>query len=83
MMSHHLLGKFFCALNKENYRPSKMQVGSAVSPNSEKNRLRSTIVQSKLNHLTLRSVESDLLRKVDFTDLIKDLAAKKSRRCHF
>lgn len=48
-----------------------------------KNRLRSTIVQQKLNNLTLMSIESDLLRKVDFTDLIKDFAAKKSRRCHF
>lgn len=48
-----------------------------------KSRLRSTIAQQKLSHLTLMSIESDLLHKVDFTDVIRDFAAKKSRRRHF
>lgn len=45
-----------------------------------KNRLRSTVGQDRLNHLTLMSLESDLVQKLDFSDLIKDFAAKKSRR---
>jgi len=45
-----------------------------------KNRLRSTMGQERLNHLTLMSIESDLVRKLDFSDLVKDFAAKKSRK---
>ncbi|KAF7648423.1 hypothetical protein LDENG_00157160 [Lucifuga dentata] len=48
-----------------------------------KNRLRSTMGQERLNHLTLVSTESDLVRKLDFSDLIKDFAAKKSRKVKF
>uniref|UniRef100_A0A096MAY1 HAT C-terminal dimerisation domain-containing protein n=1 Tax=Poecilia formosa TaxID=48698 RepID=A0A096MAY1_POEFO len=45
-----------------------------------KNRLRSTMGQERLNHLTLMSIESDLVRKLDFSDLVKEFAAKKSRK---
>ncbi|KAF7646201.1 hypothetical protein LDENG_00191670, partial [Lucifuga dentata] len=48
-----------------------------------KNRLRSTMGQERLNHLTLMSIESDLVQKLDFSDLIKDFAAKKSRKVQF
>ncbi|KAF7647448.1 hypothetical protein LDENG_00172320 [Lucifuga dentata] len=48
-----------------------------------KNRLRSTMGQERLNHLTLVSVESDLVQKLDFSDLIKHFAAKKSRKVKF
>lgn len=45
-----------------------------------KNRLRSTMGQERLNHLTLMSIESDLVRKLDFSDLVKEFAVKKSRK---
>uniref|UniRef100_A0A3B3WVG3 HAT C-terminal dimerisation domain-containing protein n=1 Tax=Poecilia mexicana TaxID=48701 RepID=A0A3B3WVG3_9TELE len=45
-----------------------------------KNRLRSTMGQERLNHLTLMSIESDLVRKLDFSDLVKEFAAKTSRK---
>ena len=48
-----------------------------------KNRLRSTMNQQRLNGLTIMSSESDIVRKLDFTDLIKDFSAKKSRRHSF
>ena len=48
-----------------------------------KNKLRSTMKQQRLNSLTIMSSESDLVRKLDFTDLIKDFSAKKCRRHSF
>lgn len=45
-----------------------------------KNRLRSTMSQEKLNHLTLMSLESDIVRSLDFSALIKDFATRKTRR---
>lgn len=48
-----------------------------------KNRLRSTMHQERLNHLTLMSIESDILRELDFTNIIKDFSARKTRRKHF
>uniref|UniRef100_A0A3B3QZT7 TTF-type domain-containing protein n=1 Tax=Paramormyrops kingsleyae TaxID=1676925 RepID=A0A3B3QZT7_9TELE len=47
-----------------------------------KNRLRSTMGQNKLNHLTLMSLESDILRKLDFTSLINDFT-RKARKANF
>lgn len=34
--------------------------------------------QERLNRLTLMSIESNLKRNLDFSDLLKDLAAKNS-----
>lgn len=48
-----------------------------------KHRLRSTIGQDRLNHLTLMSLESDVLRAIDFTSLIKDFAMLKARKRPF
>ncbi|KAL0189891.1 hypothetical protein M9458_016990, partial [Cirrhinus mrigala] len=44
-----------------------------------KNYLRSTMSQDRLNSLALLSIESQLARKLDFKDLIKDFATKKTR----
>jgi hypothetical protein len=45
-----------------------------------KNRLRTTLGQEKLNWLSLMSIESDVLRSVDFRDIIKDFANSKARK---
>lgn len=45
-----------------------------------KNRLRSTMGQNRLNHLSLMSIEIDVLRILDFSGLIKDFSARKSRK---
>jgi len=36
--------------------------------------------QDRLDALSLLCIEADVLRKIDYEDLIKDLAKKKSRR---
>ena len=45
-----------------------------------KNRLRTILSQEKLNCLALMSIESDVLRSVDFRDIIKDFANSKARK---
>ena len=45
-----------------------------------KNCLRSTMGQDRLSSLSLLSIESDLLRKLDTDVVIKDFALKKSRK---
>ena len=48
-----------------------------------KNYLRSTMSQDRLNRLALLSVESQLARALDFKDLIRDFANKKTRQWAF
>ncbi len=48
-----------------------------------KNRLRSTMGQERLSHLTLLSLESDIVRALDFSALIKDFATHKARKKMF
>lgn len=36
--------------------------------------------QGRLKHLTQMSLDCDLVRKLDFSDLVRDLAAKKSKK---
>ncbi|OCT91740.1 hypothetical protein XELAEV_18014804mg [Xenopus laevis] len=38
----------------------------------------STMQQSRLNHLALMSIESDVLQKMDFTSLIKEFSVRKA-----
>uniref|UniRef100_H3A5Q3 TTF-type domain-containing protein n=1 Tax=Latimeria chalumnae TaxID=7897 RepID=H3A5Q3_LATCH len=45
-----------------------------------KNRLRSTMHQERLNMLTLMSIEHEILRTIDFSDLINDFAERKARK---
>lgn len=45
-----------------------------------KNRLRTTLDQEKLNWLSLMSIESDVLRSIDFRYIIKDFANSKARK---
>ena len=45
-----------------------------------KNRLHTTMTQGRLNHLTLMSSEHDILRQVNFDDLINDFACRKARK---
>jgi len=42
-----------------------------------KNRLRITMTNDILSHLTLTSIEYDILRQIDFTKLVKDFAKAK------
>ncbi|KAK0148598.1 hypothetical protein N1851_011058 [Merluccius polli] len=48
-----------------------------------KNRLRSTMQQDRLSHLTIMSIEYDILRALDFNVTIKEFAVRKARRKHF
>lgn len=45
-----------------------------------KNRLRTSMAQERLNHLTLMSSEHDILRQISFDDVIHDFANKKARK---
>ena len=45
-----------------------------------KDRLRASMSQNRLNSLSLMSIESDLLRKISYSDIIKDFVEKKSRK---
>jgi len=45
-----------------------------------KHRLRTSMAEDRLNNLTLMSIEYDLLRTLDFGDLIDDFASRKSRK---
>ena len=45
-----------------------------------KNELRSTMAQKRMNVLSLMSIESDILRKIDFTCVVEDFALRKSRK---
>uniref|UniRef100_A0A8P4KG01 TTF-type domain-containing protein n=1 Tax=Dicentrarchus labrax TaxID=13489 RepID=A0A8P4KG01_DICLA len=48
-----------------------------------KNRLRSSMQQDRVSHLTLMSIEHDILRDLDFKDIIRAFSLKKTRRKHF
>ncbi len=45
-----------------------------------KNNLRSCMLQSRLNSLSLMSIESDVLQEIEFSDVIRDFASSKSRK---
>ena len=45
-----------------------------------KNRLRTSVLNERLNNLALFSVESDILRELDFEDLIDDFGSRKARK---
>lgn len=47
-----------------------------------KNRLRSTMHQERLCNLILMSSESDILRQMDFDDIVNTFANKKSRKTY-
>lgn len=44
------------------------------------NRLRTSMTQERLVNLAIMSIESDILREIDFTAIISDFAAAKSRK---
>lgn len=44
------------------------------------NRLRTSMKQERLVNLVIMSIESDILRELDFSDIISDFAARKSRK---
>ena len=45
-----------------------------------KNVLRSTMTDQKLNNLSIMSIEAEVLRKIDFHDIIKEFASCKCRK---
>ena len=45
-----------------------------------KNRLRMTVTNERVTHLSLMSIEYDILRETDFDDLITDFAQRKGRK---
>ena len=46
-----------------------------------KNEQRTSIGQERLNHLSLLSIEHELLREIDTHDIISKFAAQKARKC--
>jgi hypothetical protein len=52
-------------------------------PKLIKNYLRSTMGQSRLNELGHLSIENDVARRIDFTDVISSFANEKSRKGFF
>ena len=46
-----------------------------------KKKLRTTMSDDRLSALGIMSIESDILRKISFEDIIADFTAKKSRKC--
>lgn len=48
-----------------------------------KNKMRSTMGQNRLSHLIRMSSESDLLRELEFSDVIADFSARKARKKSF
>jgi hypothetical protein len=45
-----------------------------------KNRLRTSMCNDRLSHLSLMSIEADILREINFEDLINEFARKKARK---
>ena len=45
-----------------------------------KNRLRTSMSNDRLSHLALMSIESDILREINFQDLLTEFAKKKKAR---
>jgi hypothetical protein len=45
-----------------------------------KNRLRTSMSHERLSNLALMSIEQDILREVDFTDVIDEFASRKARK---
>ena len=45
-----------------------------------KNRLRTTMTNGRVTHLSLMSISCDILRETDFDDLITDFAQRKCRK---
>ena len=44
------------------------------------NRLRTTLTHERLSNLAIMSIEYDILRELDFNNLVKDFAAQKARK---
>ena len=57
--------------------------GPFHSLNASKNELRTTMAQKRLSALSLMAIESDLVRDLDFDDLITDFSKRKPRKKHF
>ena len=45
-----------------------------------KNRLRTTMTNERVTHISLMSIEYDILRETDFDDLITDFAQRKGKK---
>jgi hypothetical protein len=45
-----------------------------------KNRLRTSMCNDRLSHLALMSIEADILREINFEDLVTEFAKKKARK---
>ena len=45
-----------------------------------KNRLRTTMTNGLVTHISLMSIEYDILRETDFDDIITDFAQRKGRK---
>ena len=48
-----------------------------------KNFMRSTMTQKRLNELAILSIESEVTRQIEFTDIIDMFAMKKARKWAF
>jgi hypothetical protein len=48
-----------------------------------KSYLRSTMSQERLNGLAILSIEKEMLKKLEYKNLISNFASQKARRMHF
>ena len=48
-----------------------------------KNELRTTMTDQRLNHLSLMAIENDVVRKLDFNEVIDIFAKSKARKAVF
>ena len=45
-----------------------------------KNKLRTTMSEDRLNYLAIMSIESDITKQLDYSDVINEFANAKSRK---
>jgi hypothetical protein len=48
-----------------------------------KSYIRSTMSQERLNRLVILSIEKEMLKKLEYKNLISNFASQKARRMHF
>ena len=69
-----------CTTDVLNYYGHELQSCAFVFKAEIKNGLRTTMTNERVTHLSLMSIEYDILRETDLDDLITDFAQRKGRK---
>ena len=67
-------------VNKQNINLFKLGERTFSKLKLIKNELRTCMLQERLNSLSLMSIESELLQKIDFDDVVNDFILAKRRK---